>query len=100
MHQYFGDGTECTNYYSYHRYFYIQLVFQFSSKVYIFIALFAFLQFYPVISWNGEVNYLAGSLFLLFITRPGRLVEIRWSIIIILTIINSILLLLTHYIKY
>ena len=65
--------------------------FQFSSKVYVLISLFAFLQFYPVDSPNGKVHYSAGSLsffpffFFFFvvtitITRPGRLAEIKWSV--------------------
>ena len=38
-------------------------IFQFSSKVYVFISLLAFLQCYPVISRNSKVHYSAGSLF-------------------------------------
>ena len=37
--------------------------FQFSSKVHAFICLFAFFQFYPVVSQNGKVHYSAGSVF-------------------------------------
>ena len=67
--------------------------FQFSSKV--FISLFAFLQFYPVVSRNGKVHYSTGSCFLFFfsfffffffllsITRSGRLAEIIWSVCIL-----------------
>ena len=66
------------------------IVFQFSSNVLVLISLFPFLQFYPVVSWNGKVLYLAGPLGLLFFfffflltsTRFGCLAEIRWSICI------------------
>ena len=37
--------------------------FLFSSKVSVLTILFAFFQFYPVISWNDKVHYWAGSLF-------------------------------------
>ena len=37
--------------------------YQFSHEVLIFISLFAFLQFYSVVSRNGKVYYSAGSLF-------------------------------------
>ena len=48
------------------------------------IFLFAFIQFYPVVSRNGKIHYSAGSLFfLLTITRSGRLAEIRWSVCIL-----------------
>ena len=57
------------------------IFFQFPNKVYILISLFAFFQFYPVVSWNNT-HYLAGSLFLLIIIRFGRLAEIRISVCI------------------
>ena len=56
--------------------------FLFSCKVFVLISLFAFLQFYPVVSQNGKVYYLAGSLFLLTITKSAHQAEIRWSICI------------------
>ena len=52
-----------TNYDWYHRHFHIPLFFQFSSKVLIFIVLFTFFQFYPVISLNGKVHYSIGFFF-------------------------------------
>ena len=54
--------------------------FQFSNKVLEVIYLFAFFEFYPVASRNGKVHYSASFLFLLAITRSGRLAEIKWSI--------------------
>ena len=55
--------------------------FQFSCKIKVLNSLFDFFQFYPVVSRNGKVHYLAGFLFLLLtITSYGRLVEIRWSV--------------------
>ena len=48
----------------------------------LYISFFTFLQFYPVVSWNGEVHYLTGSLFLLTVTQSGHLLGIRWSICI------------------
>ena len=57
--------------------------FSFFSKVEVLISLFAFLSvLYPMISRNGKVHYSAGSLFLLTITRSGRLAEIGWSVCI------------------
>ena len=58
------------------------MVFQFSCKVQISIYLFTFLQFYPVVSQDGKIHNSASSLFLLTITRSGRLDEIRWSVCI------------------
>ena len=37
--------------------------FQSSRKVQVFISFVAFLQFYPVVSWNIKVHYSAGSIF-------------------------------------
>ena len=79
----FGDCTERANYNWYHRYFHVREFFQFPSKVQVLISLFAFFQFYPVVSRNGKVHYLACSLFLLTITRSGCLAEIRWSVCIL-----------------
>ena len=62
-------------------YFHIQQFFQFSWKIKVFISLFAFFQFNPVLSKNGKVNYSAGSFFFT-ITRSGCLAEIRWSVCI------------------
>ena len=46
-----------------------------------YLSLFRFLS--AVVSWNGQVDYLAGSLFLLLtITRSGRLFKIWWSVCI------------------
>ena len=61
-----------------------------SSKVEVLISLFAFFQFYHVVSWMGKVYHLAGFLSLslslspslLTITSFGPLVEIRWFICI------------------
>ena len=59
--------------------------FQFSSKVYVLISPFAFLQFYTVVSRNSKLYNSAGSLSLTFfifltITRSGRLAEM-WLIV-------------------
>ena len=40
--------------------------FQFCSKDQVFISLFAYLQFYPVVSRNGQVHYSVGSLIYFF----------------------------------
>ena len=57
--------------------------FQISCKVLVFISLFAFLQFYPVVCRPGKVHYSANCLFvLLIITKSGCLAEIRWSVYI------------------
>ena len=50
------------------------IVFQFSSKVLVLISLFAFLQFYLVISWDGKVHYL------LTVFRSGHLAKTGWSV--------------------
>ena len=66
--------------------------FQFSCKVLGLIILFAFFQFYPVVSRNGKVHKSAGSFFSFYnlftffhfywLTdfSSDRLAEIRWSI--------------------
>ena len=51
--------------------------FQCSNKVHVLNLLFAFLQFYSVVSRNCKIYNLASSLFLLFIIRSGCLAEIR-----------------------
>ena len=70
-------------------------IFFFSSLVYILISLFAFFQFYSVVSRNCKIYYSACSLlfqflfffffslfFLLTITRCARLAAIQWSVCI------------------
>ena len=53
-----------------------------------YLSLFAFFQFYLVVSQNGKVHYSVGSIFyfefsfFLTISWSGRLVEIRWSVCI------------------
>ena len=44
------------------------------------ILLFFFFQFYSVDSRDSKVYYSAVSLFLLIITRSGRLTEMKWSV--------------------
>ena len=56
--------------------------FQFSCKGFVLITFFDFFQFYFVVCRNGNVHDLANSLFLLSITRPGPLVEFKWSVCI------------------
>ena len=53
--------------------------FQFPSKVLVLIFLFAFIQFYSVVSRGSKVSYSANSLFLLISTSYGHLSEIRLS---------------------
>ena len=55
-------------------------VFRFNSKVNVFISVFAFFQFYLVVSRGCKVPNSAHLLCLLTITRSGRLGEIRWSV--------------------
>ena len=59
--------------------FMFQSVFQFSSKVEVFILLFIFFQLYSVVSRHSKVDNFANSLFLLLliIIRSGLLAEIR-----------------------
>ena len=47
--------------------------FQFSSKFKVLIFLFAFFQFYPVVSRNGKIDYSEASLFLCWLS-PGLVV--------------------------
>ena len=56
--------------------------FQFPSKVEIFILLFTFFLFYPVVCRDSKVDYFASSLFLLIIIKSGLLAGIRWSVCI------------------
>ena len=58
--------------------------FQFLTKVQLFISLFAFLQFYPVVCWDGKVQNSGNPIFLLTSTKPGRMDEIIIIIIIII----------------
>ena len=43
---------------------------------------FCFLLILPYVCWDGQVHYSTGPLFLLTITRSGRLAEIRGSVCI------------------
>ena len=56
------------------------IIFQFSSKVLVFIFLFAFFQFYPVVSWNGKVHLSAGSLFCCWLSQG---LVVWWSVCIL-----------------
>ena len=62
-----------------------QLLSLFSSKVLIFISLFAFFDFYSMVPQNGKIHSTASSLFFFFFllllisTRSGLLARIRWS---------------------
>ena len=49
FYQSFGDCTKCTNYYCYYCQFHILQFFQFPSQVQVFIFLFTFFQFYPLV---------------------------------------------------
>ena len=58
--------------------------FQFSSKVQVLILLFAFFQFYSVVSRDSKVHNSGSSPFLFIINiRSGRLAEIRRSVCIL-----------------
>ena len=72
----FVHRTERSNYNWYHRHIHVPQLFQFSRKVKVFISLFAFFRFYPVVSRNGNARYAAGSLFLLSITWSGYLARL------------------------
>ena len=48
--------------------------------MYVLISLTTFFYFYSLVRRDGKVHYSAVSLFLLMITRSGRLAEIRWSV--------------------
>ena len=61
------------------------IAYKFSTKVLALISLVAFFYFHSVVCRNGKVNYSAGSVFFVFlltITRTGRLAEIKWSVCI------------------
>ena len=83
LYQSFSGCTKCTYYNWYHRQFHIPEIFQFPSKIQIFILLLASFQFFSVVSWDGKVYNPASSLFLLIITRSVHLAEIRWSVCIL-----------------
>ena len=83
------DCTKDTNYNRCNRYLHVPQFLQFPSKVQVLILLFAFFQFYSVVSLDSKVHNSGGSLFysfffffFLIIIRSGRLTEIRWSICI------------------
>ena len=61
------------------------MFFQFSSKVEVFILLFTFFLFYPVVCRDSKVDYFASSLFflLLIIIKSGLLAGIRRSVYIL-----------------
>ena len=66
LYQSFGVCTKSTNHKWYKRHFHVpQYVcfFQFPCKVEVFILLFAFFQFYSVVSRDSKVHNLASSLF-------------------------------------
>ena len=60
--------------------------FQLPSKVQVLVLLFAFFQFYSVVSQDSRVHNFTSSLFFLFlfllliIIRSGHLAEIWWSV--------------------
>ena len=62
-YQSFGDCIERTSYNWYHRQLHVTKFFQLSCKFQIFIYLFAFLQFYPVVNQNGKVHYSTDPFF-------------------------------------
>ena len=51
-----------------------------SGKIQVFVYLFTFFDFHSEVHQNGKIRKKANSLFLLFSTKPGLLVGIRWSI--------------------
>ena len=61
--------------------------FKFPRNVQVIILLFAFFQFYSVVSRNSKVHNLAN--FLLIITRSGRLDEISWSVLLSLLLLRN-----------
>ena len=63
LYQWFGDCTERTDYNCYYRQFLVPWFFRFPSKVQVLIFLFAFFQFYSLLSWDGKVYNSADSLF-------------------------------------
>ena len=63
MFQSFGDRHERANYNWYHHHVHVAQFFHSSTKVHVFISLFAFFQSYPEVSWNGKGHSLASSLF-------------------------------------
>ena len=72
----------------------------FSSKAKVLIFLFAFFQFYPVVSLNGKVYYSAGSFFfflLLTLTRSGRMAEIKWYLLLIRVFLHQRKLMVFHW---
>ena len=75
LYQSFGDCTKNTNYNWYNRCFRVpQSFFQFPGKVQVLIILFAFFQFYSLVSRDSKVHNSASSLsFLLIIIKSGRL---------------------------
>ena len=68
--------------------FHVFFFIQFPSKVKVFILLFAFFQFYPVVSRDYKVKNFASSLFTFFffffflviIIRSGCQADIKWSV--------------------
>ena len=60
--------TERTNYNWYYRHLHVPYFFQFSNNVQLFISLFDFLQFYPVVSRNSKIHFSAGSLFICWLS--------------------------------
>ena len=62
-----SDNTKRTNYNWYHHHFHLPQFSLFSCKVPVFISPFAFLQFYPLVSWNDKVHHSAASVYILLI---------------------------------
>ena len=59
------------------------------ARSWYFIFLFTFFQFYSVVCRDSKVYNSASSIFLLSITRSGRLAEIRWFVCISKSVIFS-----------
>ena len=75
------------------------VVFQISGKDKVFISLFAFLQFYPVVSRNGKTHYSAGSLFCLILL--GLVVWSRLDDLLVVAVFvdDIIIIIIIHSLK-
>ena len=84
LYQSFGDCTKNTNFYWNNHHFHVPQFFPFPSKAQVLNRLFAFLQLYSMVSEDHKVHNSANFFFfsLFFITKFGRLAEVKWSVCI------------------
>ena len=73
----FGDHSKCTKYNWYHCHSHVPQLFYFSGKIQVFVYLFAFIYFHPVVDQNDKIHLTVSSFFLLINIKSDLLAGIR-----------------------